>query len=80
MTRITPLRFTTLQCSQIGFTLVRTFKTTSKKKFGTDSKPTRGLDFAQLDRTRITEAQGRPAVAARISDGCAVGAARRGRP
>src|ERR1041384_4180684 len=23
--RVTPLRFTTLQCSQIGFTLVRTF-------------------------------------------------------
>ena len=31
MTRITPRRFTTLQCSQIGFTLVRTFKTASKK-------------------------------------------------
>src|SRR6185437_9188587 len=25
MMRVTPLRFTTLQCSQIGFTLVRTF-------------------------------------------------------
>ena len=25
MTRVTPLRLTTLQCSQIGFTLVRTF-------------------------------------------------------
>jgi hypothetical protein len=29
MTRVTPLRFTTLQCSQIGFTLVRTFTKTS---------------------------------------------------
>ncbi len=27
MTRVTPLRLTTLQCSQIGFTLVRTFTT-----------------------------------------------------
>jgi hypothetical protein len=25
MMRVTPLRLTTLQCSQIGFTLVRTF-------------------------------------------------------
>jgi hypothetical protein len=25
MMRITPFRFTTLQCSQIGFTLLRTF-------------------------------------------------------
>jgi hypothetical protein len=25
MTRVTPLRLTTLQCSQIGFTLERTF-------------------------------------------------------
>jgi hypothetical protein len=29
MTRVTPLRLTTLQCSQIGFTLVRTFTKTS---------------------------------------------------
>jgi hypothetical protein len=29
MTRTTPLRLTTLQCSQIGFTLVRTFTKTS---------------------------------------------------
>jgi len=26
---MTPRRFTTLQCSQIGFTLVRTFKSAS---------------------------------------------------
>jgi hypothetical protein len=25
MIRVTPARFTTLQCSQIGFTLLRTF-------------------------------------------------------
>jgi hypothetical protein len=25
MMRVTPLRFTTLQCSQMGFTLLRTF-------------------------------------------------------
>jgi hypothetical protein len=34
ITRMTPRRFTTLQCSQIGFTLVRTFKTPSTP-FGT---------------------------------------------
>jgi len=33
MTRITPARFTTLQCSQIGFTLLRTFKTASSLRF-----------------------------------------------
>jgi len=30
MIRITPFRLTTLQCSQIGFTLVRTFTKDSK--------------------------------------------------
>jgi hypothetical protein len=30
MTRMTPRRLTTLQCSQIGLTLVRTFKNRSK--------------------------------------------------
>jgi len=32
MTRMTPRRFTTLQCSQIGFTLVRTFKNRSEDR------------------------------------------------
>ena len=49
MTRITPRRFTTLQCSQIGFTLLRTFKTASSNRFKTDPKPTRALKFAQAD-------------------------------
>jgi len=32
MTRITPRRFTTLQCSQIGLTLVRTFNAVAPRK------------------------------------------------
>jgi hypothetical protein len=39
MMRVTPLRFTTLQCSQIGFTLLRTFTGRSSrtdKNFGQD--------------------------------------------
>jgi hypothetical protein len=33
MTRMTPRRLTTLQCSQIGLTLVRTFKDPSPGKY-----------------------------------------------
>jgi hypothetical protein len=36
MTRVTPLRLTTLQCSQIGFTLVRTFTKTSRDPAGAE--------------------------------------------
>jgi len=35
ITRITPRRLMTLQCSQMGFTLVRTFKTCSLTLFET---------------------------------------------
>jgi hypothetical protein len=38
MIRITPFRLTTLQCSQIGFTLVRTFT----KSPETETKNSRG--------------------------------------
>jgi hypothetical protein len=35
MIRVTPLRFTTRQCSQIGFTLLRTFTGRSVQNTGT---------------------------------------------
>jgi len=41
MIRVTPLRFTTRQCSQIGFTLLRTFtgrSTQNKGNFGQDTQ------------------------------------------
>ncbi len=50
MTRMTPRRLTTLQCSQIGLTLLRTF-TNAPAHFGleTDSKPTWGQYFTQAN-------------------------------
>ena len=39
MTRVTPLRLTTLQCSQIGFTLVRTFTTNLFSTVGFGNSP-----------------------------------------
>src|SRR4051812_17931083 len=62
MMRVTPLRFTTLQCSQIGFTLVRTFTGapdgTKKRTNGTQTgtiethDPTRKIPGQTL---RVTE-------------------------
>ena len=56
MMRVTPLRFTTLQCSQIGFTLVRTFTGAPKddarlvhrdRRFGTDPNSNQDSNFKQ---------------------------------
>lgn len=58
ITRITPRRLTTLQCSQIGLTLVRTFKTASQLRFRTDFKPSGPFGHTQASpygTTRISE-------------------------
>src|SRR3990172_2046508 len=47
MTRITPRRLTTLQCSQIGLTLLRTFKTRPQSGSGQDYKLNPRLDLMQ---------------------------------
>jgi hypothetical protein len=57
MMRVTPLRFTTLQCSQIGFTLVRTFtvplRTISEpKKLRPDLNSNQHPKFKQGDGLR----------------------------
>src|SRR5436190_16802438 len=55
MTRVTPLRLTTLQCSQIGFTLVRTFTKNLEDRVGqktsiswTDSNSKKGSYLRQV--------------------------------
>ena len=54
--RVTPLRFTTLQCSQIGFTLVRTFTgapdSSERKNLRPDLKNNHGSNFKQGDGLR----------------------------
>jgi hypothetical protein len=51
--RVTPLRFTTLQCSQIGFTLVRTFtgapESSERKNLRPDPNSNLGSKFKQGD-------------------------------
>jgi hypothetical protein len=51
--RVTPLRFTTLQCSQIGFTLVRTFTgapdSSERKSLRPDPKSNWGSNLKQGD-------------------------------
>src|SRR5687767_903871 len=48
MMRVTPCRFTTLQCSQIGFTLLRTFTGAPVKNLERDSKNKWGREFLQV--------------------------------
>src|SRR5690242_9642831 len=69
MMRVTPLRFTTLQCSQIGFTLVRTFTgaplvvglcigTNEPRPSWPDPKSSRHTDFTQVSpRALATSAE-----------------------
>jgi hypothetical protein len=56
MMRVTPFRFTTLQCSQIGFTLLRTFTG------GSQNYPDRVFGQDPKNRRAVTEMQGREAL------------------
>src|SRR2546430_11824251 len=62
MMRVTPSRLTTLQCSQIGFTLLRTFTVALqswREVFGQDGELS---GFTPLTQVRQTEHRGIPEV------------------